>query len=373
MSEFRFFLTGPTSDIEDGLPNPSPNWISPQAWNEVLFLSRLDTFKGFEQVVADNLAGFQEVYDTQEAENLPVPGGWDEKLTPLQKLCFLRTLRLDRVSVAILNFVQGQMGQHFVEPPVFNIAVSYEDSTKISPLIFVLSSGSDPVADMLAFAEDMGMTKKLESISLGQGQGPKASRMIDSARANGGWVLLCNCHLSISWLPELERICEQINPEETHNDYRLWLTSMPTKQFPALLLQNGVKMTNEPPKGLRANVLGSLSKVDDRLLNDCENVVGFQRLFFAFCFFHAVCQDRRKFGPIGWNVPYNFTMEDLVTNRRQLKFFLDNYKDIPYKVLAFLGSKINYGGRVTDKMDKRLIDSIIKVFICPGVVEKGPG
>merc|ERR1719305_1108393 len=216
------------------------------------------------------------------------------------------------------------------------------------------------------------MTTKFESISLGQGQGPKAQRMIDAARQNGGWVLLANCHLSISWLPTLEVICEQMNPEETDVNYRLWLTSMPTKQFPALLLQNGVKMTNEPPKGLRANVIGSMAKADDQMLEDCANVVGFKRLFFSFCFFHAVCQDRRKFGPIGWNVPYNFTMEDLVTNRRQLKYFLDNYDEIPYKVLNFLGSKINYGGRVTDKMDKVLIDSIIKVFIHPGVVEKGP-
>lgn len=77
--------------------------------------------------------------------------------------------------------------------------------------------------------------------------------MIAKARESGGWVLLCNCHLSISWLPELERICEQMNPDDTDNNYRLWLTSMPTKQFPALLLQNGVKMTNEPPSGLRAS------------------------------------------------------------------------------------------------------------------------
>jgi dynein heavy chain len=371
MSEFRFFLTGPTTDIDDGLPNPAPEWISPQAWNEVLSLSRLDTFASFDQSVTDNINLFKELYDTQEAENLPVPAGWEEKLTPLQKLCFLRTLRLDRVSVAILNFVQGEMGQHFVEPPVFNIAISYEDSTKISPLIFVLSSGSDPVADMLAFAEDMGMTKKLESISLGQGQGPKASRMIDSARASGGWVLLCNCHLSISWLPELERICEQLNPEETHNDYRLWLTSMPTKQFPALLLQNGVKMTNEPPKGLRANVLSSMSKMDDKMLNDCEQPSVYKKLIFSFCFFHAICQDRRKFGPIGWNIAYGFTMEDLITNRRQLKFFLDNYDYVPYPVLNYLGAKINYGGRVTDDKDKRLISTILEKYIHDEVITKG--
>merc|ERR1719183_2041598 len=215
------------------------------------------------------------------------------------------------------------------------------------------------------------MTSRLQSISLGQGQGPKATRMIESARREGNWVLLCNCHLSVSWLPELERICEQTTPEETHAEYRLWLTSMPTKQFPALLLQNGVKMTNEPPKGLRANVIGSMSKADDKMLNDCENVVGFQRLFFAFCFFHAVCQDRRKFGPIGWNVPYNFTMEDLVTNRRQLCAFVDDYDFVPIKVLCFMGAAINYGGRVTDDKDKRLIQTIIKRYVATELVEQG--
>ena len=64
-----------------------------------------------------------------------------------------------------------------------------QDSTKMSPLIFVLSAGSDPVADMLAFAEASGMGAKLESISLGQGQGPKAAKMIEKARESGGWCL----------------------------------------------------------------------------------------------------------------------------------------------------------------------------------------
>merc|ERR1719405_348743 len=135
----------------------------------------------------------------------------------------------------------------------------------------------------------MGMGEKLEAISLGQGQGPKAKRLIEQARLNGGWVLLCNCHLSVSWLPELEQICEQINPAETHNDYRLWLTSMPTKQFPALLLQNGVKMTNEPPKGVRANLMGSYSKFDDKVLGESAKPEVYKKLLFGF--FHAICQD----------------------------------------------------------------------------------
>lgn len=371
VNEVRFLLTGPTGEVKDGGPNPAPQWLSDKSWNEILTLAKLPALNGFDHFFAAHTKEFQKVYDVPEADEEPIPGDWNTKLSPLEKMCFLRALRPDRLTTAVLAFVMTEMGQKFVEPPVFDIAISFEDSTKMSPLIFVLSAGSDPVNDMVVFAETRGMTSKLESISLGQGQGPRAKDMIEKARESGGWVLLCNCHLSISWLPTLEQICEQQNAEETDNAYRLWLTSMPTKQFPALLLQNGVKMTNEPPKGLRANVLGSMMKIDDRMLSDCEKPDAHAKLIFGFCFFHAVCQDRRKFGPIGWNIPYNFTPEDLVTNRRQLKYFLDNMEEIPYKVLQFLGAKINYGGRVTDKKDKVLIETMIKIFICEDVVVKG--
>jgi hypothetical protein len=41
--------------------------------------------------------------------------------------------------------------------------------------------------------------------------------------------------------------------------------------------------------------------------------------------------------------------------------FLDEYEQVPYKVLNFLTSYINYGGRVTDDKDLRTIDVILKV------------
>ena len=55
--------------------------------------------------------------------------------------------------------------------------------------------------------------------------------------SDGNWVLLQNCHLSISWMSELERLCEEISPTQTHQDFRLWLTSMPSKFFPTAILQ----------------------------------------------------------------------------------------------------------------------------------------
>jgi len=49
--------------------------------------------------------------------------------------------------------------------------------------------------------------------------------------------------------------------------------------------------------------------------------------------------------------------------------FINQYDEVPYKVLNYLGSAINYGGRVTDKEDKRLIAKILNQYICPEAIE----
>jgi dynein heavy chain len=127
-------------------------------------------------------------------------------------------------------------------------------------------------------------------------------------------------------------------------------------------------MTLEPPQGLRSNLLRTYDVLDNKLLNDCNKPREYKMLLLGFAFFHAIVQDRRKFGPIGWNIPYAFTFEDFDVCQKQLKLFLDDYEIIPYKVLNYLGSEINYGGRVTDDKDVRLIKSILKRYMNEGIV-----
>ena len=175
-------------------------------------------------------------------------------------------------------------------------------------------------------------------------------------------------------MPTLDKIVEGITPDKVHRDFRLWLTSMPTARFPVSILQNGVKLTVEPPKGLKANLLRTYATFSDDTLNACPaRPVPYRRLLFALCLFHAVIQERRKFGPLGWNIPYEFTDGDLRICVRQLRMFLEEAEagaEVPFKVLRYTVGEINYGGRVTDDWDRRLLMTLLADYYAPGALDE---
>eukprot|EP00397_Hematodinium_sp_SG-2012_P000571 GEMP01000572.1.p1 GENE.GEMP01000572.1~~GEMP01000572.1.p1 ORF type:complete len:1304 (+),score=347.90 GEMP01000572.1:1943-5854(+) len=384
MNDYRFLLTGGVS-LEDPPPKAAA-WIPERCWAEMFRLSKV-CVEGSHNVkpaynnLLDHFARehekFKDIYDSsdplailQDVDNRPRTV---EFFSPFQLLLLLRCLRPDRVVPAVMIFVGDKLGRQFITPPPFDLPGSFNDSTSASPLLFVLSPGSDPAASLLKFAGEK--SKEVAAISLGQGQGPKAEKMMTEAMKSGSWVFLQNCHLATSWMPHLEKMLDQMDPKTIHRDYRLWLSSYPSEQFPVMILQNGVKMTNEPPKGLRANLIGSYhtdpicnSDFFEKSLKPME----FKFLVFGLAFFHAVIQERRLFGPLGWNIPYEFTESDLRISVRQLQMFIDESPDfVPYKALLYLTGECNYGGRVTDDKDRRLIMTLLNDYFSPNIFENG--
>ena len=203
---------------------------------------------------------------------------------------------------------------------------------------------------------------------MGQGQGKKAASLIEKGVAAGDWVMLQNCHLSISWMPTLEQICEGMEPDKVHPEFRLWLTSMPSESFPTSVLQNGVKITKEPPKGLRANLKSTYMKLDDSRIRKTNKPKEFMKLLFGLSFYHALVVERRKYGPLGWNIPYEFNDTDMDITAAQLELYVSSYAEIPYKVLQQLTSVVNYGGRITDDKDMRTSDILIADFFNPKIL-----
>ncbi|XP_063071051.1 dynein axonemal heavy chain 1 [Engraulis encrasicolus] len=367
MAEWRFLLAGGMAQQE--LSNPAVSWLSERAWQDILALSALPTFNTLATTFSGCMWGFKKIFDSGQPHREPVPGEWDRKLSSFQKLLILRCLRADCLTQGLQDFVATQLGQRFIEPQTSDLSAVFKESSAITPLIFVLSPGTDPAADLYKFADVMNFSKKMSAISLGQGQGPWAEAMMISAMERGKWVFFQNCHLAPSWMPSLERLIENIDPEKVHRDFRLWLTSLPSNKFPVSILQNSSKMTIEPPRGIKANLLKSYLSLNDDFLYSCSKVLEFKSLLLSLCLFHGNAIERRKFGPLGFNIPYEFTDGDLRICISQLKMFLDEYKDIPYKVLKYTAGEINYGGRVTDDWDRRCILNILEDFYCPAVLE----
>merc|ERR1719191_1344455 len=289
----------------------------------------------------------------------------------MHTLLLLKALAPEKVVFGVQEHTKASLGMNFVVFPSPTMEEIYDDMLKTTPTIFVLTTGADPTGMLLRFCQQKGKEDSLGVISLGQGQGPKAQKMIDEGVKKGNWVLLQNCHLAKSWMPALEKICEGFEDlPNIHKEFRLFLTSMPADYFPVPVLQNGVKMTNEPPKGLRANLSRSFLAVTDEMLESSSKPDAWKRLQFGLKFFHGIVQQRRKFGPLGWNIRYEFNDSDMETSTTIVHNMLEIDGDIPWDTLLFVIGHINYGGRVTDDKDRRLILTILAQYVGAQLLER---
>lgn len=174
-------------------------------------------------------------------------------------------------------------------------------------------------------------------------------------------------------MPTLEKIVMEMQISDgedfIHPNFRLFLTSTPQDYFPVPILQNGIKLTTEPPRGVKANMIRNLNSVDEtNFLEALPLRNEMHKMTMGLCFFHAIIQERRKFGPLGWNKFYEFNDSDLDTSKKNLFNFMELTPDkhnIPWESLIYITGTINYGGRVTDDIDKRLLLTIMKRFYTP--------
>lgn len=342
------------------VPNPCPEWVSEVAWDNLSELDKLPAFTGIATSFETNTSDWRDWYQAKDPppEKITPPGDWTSgtKMDDFKQMLVLRCLRLDRVVFAARTFIANNLGDQYTTSPAFDLDGVYQTSDFSTPLIFVLSPGIDPTIILQPLADKMH--QKLDVLALGQGQTPIALRLLDQAKKNGTWLMLANCHLSLKWLPDLEKIVENFGLEtpKPHPDFRLWLSSDPTPSFPISLLQASVKMTTEPPKGLKANILRLYNNMTEERMNLCQTQHKYKKLVFALCFFHALLIERRKFKSLGWCIVYDFNDADYLVCENLLAVYLDEYQDeTPWDAMKYLIAQANYGGRVTDSEDRKLL------------------
>ncbi|CAM38695.1 putative dynein heavy chain [Leishmania braziliensis MHOM/BR/75/M2904] len=369
-SELEFFLRGCVL-ASKSLPANPVHWLTERQWNDVCKLAAsVDVFKHLCEDVAANVEEWQAwaaLDRPEELESHPLPCGYSNKISAFQLLCLLRCFRSDRVYSAVTNFIStcDLLGEQFVMPLILRYKEVLEKSSSMSPIVCIVSPGANPTDEIVKLAvKEVGLDK-MRSISLGQGQGEEAMRLVEVGATRGHWVLLQNCHLLTAWMKDMEKMLEKMDSSQVHEQFRLWLTTEPSERFPMGILQRSLKVVNEPPNGLKMNMKSTLSKVTEDQLDVCPHWA-FRPLVFTLAFFHAVVQERRKYGKIGWNVTYDFNETDFTVSMRLLDTYLTkaylNKDPLPWETLRYLVGEAMYGGRVTDGMDRRIVQTYLAEY-----------
>uniref|UniRef100_A0A673UGS7 Dynein axonemal heavy chain 6 n=1 Tax=Suricata suricatta TaxID=37032 RepID=A0A673UGS7_SURSU len=392
-AEWNFFLRGSAGLEKERPPKPGVPWLHDAMWFACCDLEEsFPVFKGLTQYIllhpiCIQIGSFETYINPHEWEGYTKlkeeeelmteeketksHNSWHPVLSSFQKLLLIKCCKEEKVVFALTDFVIENLGKRFIETPPVDLPTLYQDMSSNTPLIFILSTGSDPMGAFQRFARESGYSERVQSISLGQGQGPIAERMIKDAMKSGNWVFLQNCHLAVSWMLAMEELIKTFtDPSIVIKDtFRLFLSSMPSSTFPVTVLQNSVKVTNEPPKGLRANIRRAFTEMTPSFFE--ENILGrkWRQIIFGICFFHAIIQERKKFGPLGWNICYEFNDSDRECALLNLNLYCQEGK-IPWDALIYITGEITYGGRVTDTWDQRCLRTVLKRFFSPETLEE---
>eukprot|EP00796_Vickermania_ingenoplastis_P003819 gene3823-2705_t len=344
-------------------------WMKDKPWANVLAISQLvpRVFKQLPDLIVRNEQQWRQFIDSDAIENQPAPD-INDKLESFERLLLVRALREDRTMLAATHYVAKVLGKEFAEAQQLELMEVVEETDGTSPIVFLLSQGSDPTTLIETTAKKM--KKKIFPISMGQGQEEAAMNIVNSAWQNGDWALLQNCHLGLPFLLQLEeKLRIQLmapqpgeNKPEVHEEARLWVTSEPHNSVPIGLLQMSIKLTNEPPQGIKAGLIRTYSWMSQDYLEMFRRPE-WRPMLFTQCFLHSVVVERRKFGPIGFSVPYEFNQGDWTAS---VQFLINHMTTIGESLrnpvnrdtVCYMVADIQYGGRITDNNDRALFKAI---------------
>eukprot|EP00404_Azadinium_spinosum_P058026 CAMPEP_0180732004 /NCGR_PEP_ID=MMETSP1038_2-20121128/21442_1 /TAXON_ID=632150 /ORGANISM="Azadinium spinosum, Strain 3D9" /LENGTH=688 /DNA_ID=CAMNT_0022764843 /DNA_START=27 /DNA_END=2093 /DNA_ORIENTATION=+ len=317
---------------------------------------------------------FKEWFNELCPEDVKLPLDWKRlESTPFQKLLVLRSLRPDRITGALAEWIRKALpsGQDYMDCDGSSsfqqiLTSSFEDSTAMTPIFFILSPGADPVKEVEAMGKQLiklQLNVNYHNVAMGQGQDVVAMSKLDIGHSEGHWVMLQNIHLMPKWCVELEKRLDTFAAENSHPDFRVILSADPSKGIPVGLLERAIKLTNEPPQGMLANLRRSFALFSKEDFEDKDAKV--KAILFGLVHFHSLMLERKKFGPMGYNMNYPFSAGDLRDSSQVLYNYLEGSSavKIPWDDLRYIFGEIMYGGHIVDNWDRRMCEKYLLYFM----------
>lgn len=187
---------------------PNLPWLTEKLWNDLNYLAF---------ILQNNelCATFQR---HSNAWHLYIADRWNAipiELTSIEKLLLTKIVHPEHLIDSIATFIQMEFGDSFVARPPFDIHRSYEESNRLTPIIFLLSPAIDPIGNILLFAERRGFLQSMQILSMAACQEQLIEASIAQAQQQGAWICIQNCHLNTEWLINLEKLWKNMTVQNT--------------------------------------------------------------------------------------------------------------------------------------------------------------
>jgi len=360
------FKAGAALDIHTEKPKPF-SWLRDAVWLNILQLSRtVKVFAELVEAINRNDILWKHWLEDDAPEEVRPPD-FADKCNTFEMMLLVRCIREDRTLLCVSKYIIETLGRRFVDSFPLDLRAVEMEAPPHTPILVILSPGADPTVQIVELARQQ--KQKLDSVSLGRGQEPAARKLLAAGVAQGRWVLLQNCHLALGFMTELEATMRRLAAAPDH--FQLWLTSEPHPKFPIGLLRTSIKVTNEAAAGVRAGLKGTYTWFSQETLDSVAHPA-YRPLLFSLAFLHSALQERRKFGALGFCVPYEFNQADLYASVAFLQNHLreaEPNEPLDYKVLHYMICEVQYGGRITDERDRRLVNAYGSRWLAPAVLE----
>lgn len=211
--------------------------------------------------------------------------------TALKKLLLIKAFRPDRFTASAEMLVNETFGVDFLKQSekMLDLATIVDTEIKAStPILMCSVTGFDASGKVEDLAAET--SRPLVAIAIGSAEGfTQAEKAINTSSKTGRWVLLKNVHLASAWLVQLEKKLHNLQP---HPAFRIFLAMEITPKIPSNLLRLGRTFVFEPPPGIRANLMRTLSTIPAVRMNKAP--AERSRLYFLLSWLHSITQERLR-------------------------------------------------------------------------------
>lgn len=213
--QLNLFISGHDNFIGPIFEKPNADWLTEKMWNDLNKLSQITGTKDLLESFRRDIDVWKQYFYGDEDEP---PTKLVDGFTSFEKLMITKIFHPELIKAAVTDFIAAEMGTQFVNPPRFDIHKSFEESNILTPLIFILSPGVDPIETLWLFAERLGYSQSMQMVSLGADQADYVENALNRAQKQGSWICMENCHLNTEWLTSLENIWKNMNVYNTNRE-----------------------------------------------------------------------------------------------------------------------------------------------------------